>query len=174
MLCRRAVNAHLTVLTIELGGPTAAILVLHQPDIRVTIVDRDVKRIQAWKGRYLPIHDPGLEDVVRMARDGGVGELSNGQAQAGALDGVPMPCKRALVGACQPNLFFSTPCAQAIAQADMCLVSVNTTKKLRGTRAGQATDMTAFEAVCRDVATYAKAGAILLRRARYPAKLDSC
>ncbi|EMC97071.1 hypothetical protein BAUCODRAFT_68459 [Baudoinia panamericana UAMH 10762] len=134
------------------GGPTAAVLALHNPHVRVVVVDRDQKRIDAWKGRHLPIHEPGLGDVVRAARDG------TSDIEAGTE------------AARQPNLFFSTACIETIKEADICLISVNTPTKLRGVGAGRATDMAAFEGACRDVAMYAKPGCILVEKSTVPCK----
>jgi UDPglucose 6-dehydrogenase len=55
----------------QLGGPTCAVIALKCPDITVTIVDLNQARIDAWNSPNfrLPIYEPGLEDVVRQARD---------------------------------------------------------------------------------------------------------
>ena len=133
------------------GGPTAAVIALHNPHVRVTVVDRDERRINAWKGRHLPIHEPGLVDLVRLARDGGRSSKND-------------PAVRL------PNLFFSTACTETIAQADMVLISVNTNTKRRGVGAGRATDMTALEGAARDVAIHAKAGTIVVEKSTVPVK----
>lgn len=162
--------ARLTI--IRAGGPTAAVIALHNPQVRVTVVDRDQKRINAWKGRHLPIHEPGLEDVVRLARDGSSASrrASGGQAQAGVEDVASAATGSENELARRPNLFFSTACVETIAQADMCLISVNTPTKMRGVGAGRATDMAAFEGACRDVAIHAKAGTILVEKSTVPCK----
>ncbi|QIW99473.1 hypothetical protein AMS68_004991 [Peltaster fructicola] len=138
------------------GGPTAAVIALHNPHIRVTVVDRDQSRINAWKGKHLPIHEPGLTDVVRAARDG----QKEGRRQG---DDTVLPAR-------QPNLFFSTDCTKTIAEADMILISVNTPTKIRGQGAGRATDMTAFEGAVRDVALHARSGCILVEKSTVPCK----
>lgn len=125
----------------------------HNPHVRVTVVDRDQKRIDAWKSKHLPIHEPGLSDVVRAARDGQHVSSRNGSN-----------------GARSPNLFFSTACIESIAEADMVLISVNTPTKQRGQGAGRATDMTAFEGAVRDVAAHAKNGCILVEKSTVPCK----
>ena len=38
------------------------------PDIRVTVVDLNQSRIDAWNSDTLPIYEPGLDDVVKSAR----------------------------------------------------------------------------------------------------------
>ncbi|TKA79984.1 hypothetical protein B0A55_02092 [Friedmanniomyces simplex] len=142
------------------GGPTAAVIALHNPHIRVVVVDRDQGRIDAWKSRHLPIHEPGLEDVVRIARDGAAEVRRRGDSATG----------EAIDAARQPNLFFSTACIATIKEADMCLISVNTPTKTRGVGAGRATDMAALEGACRDIAMHAKAGCILVEKSTVPCK----
>ena len=53
------------------GGPTCAVVALKCPHIQVTIVDLNQARIDAWNSPdfKLPIYEPGLEDVVKQARD---------------------------------------------------------------------------------------------------------
>ena len=142
-------------------------IALHNPDVRVVVVDRDQKRIDAWKGRHLPIHEPGLVDVVRIARDGGA------ECRRRSGDGVestPISTSDVVQPARQPNLFFSTACIETIKEADMCLISVNTPTKIRGVGAGRATDMAAFEGACRDVAMHARSGCILVEKSTVPCK----
>lgn len=154
------------------GGPTAAVMALHNPNVRVTVIDRDETRINAWKGRHLPIHEPGLAGVVRLARDGARERRqgASGQAAPGATKGSQVPTVGSSHATRQPNLFFSTACAETIADADMILVSVNTPTKLRGVGAGRATDMTAVEGAVRDVAIHARPGTILVEKSTVPCK----
>ncbi|KAK3701835.1 hypothetical protein LTR37_015257 [Vermiconidia calcicola] len=152
------------------GGPTAAIIALHNPNVKVTVIDRDERRIKSWKGRHLPIHEPGLERIVRLARDGtsdSLGTMSEQhrdfpteQAQAGS-DRNPSS---------RPNLFFSTACAETIANSDMILLAVNTPTKMHGVGAGRATDMAAIEGAVRDIALHAKPGTILVEKSTVPCK----
>ena len=154
------------------GGPTAAVIALHNPNVRVTVVDRDEQRIEAWKGRHLPIHEPGLVEVVRLARDGAskryVGDV--GQAEAGAESGASIVKKRGVQPARQPNLFFSKACTETISDADMVLISVNTPTKKRGLGARRATDMAALEGAVRDIAVHARPGTILVEKSTVPCK----
>ena len=48
------------------GGPTMAVIALKCPDIKVTVVDINIQRIEAWNGplENLPINEPGLVEVV--------------------------------------------------------------------------------------------------------------
>ena len=50
------------------GGPTMAVIAAKCPDYKVTVVDVNAERIQAWNTDYLPIFEPGLLEVVREAR----------------------------------------------------------------------------------------------------------
>jgi UDPglucose 6-dehydrogenase len=50
------------------GGPTMAMIAAKCPDIRVTVVDVNATRIASWNSDDLPIYEPGLDAVVRVAR----------------------------------------------------------------------------------------------------------
>lgn len=51
------------------GGPTMAVIAKNCPQHRVVVVDINEARIKAWQSDDLPIYEPGLEEVVRCARD---------------------------------------------------------------------------------------------------------
>jgi UDPglucose 6-dehydrogenase len=51
------------------GGPTCAVIALKRPDIRVTIVDINQSRIDAWNSDDLPIYEPGLKEIVLKTRN---------------------------------------------------------------------------------------------------------
>ncbi len=51
------------------GGPTMAVIAAKCPQYKVTVVDINEKRIDAWKSDELPIYEPGLLDIVKQARD---------------------------------------------------------------------------------------------------------
>ncbi|MBN2346015.1 MAG: nucleotide sugar dehydrogenase [Candidatus Aminicenantes bacterium] len=50
------------------GGPTMAVIAAQCPEYKVTVVDVNAERIQAWNGDHLPIFEAGLLEVVRQAR----------------------------------------------------------------------------------------------------------
>jgi len=50
------------------GGPTMAVIAKHCPEHRVVVVDINAAKIAAWNSDRLPIYEPGLEEVVRLAR----------------------------------------------------------------------------------------------------------
>ncbi|TAQ83470.1 hypothetical protein B7494_g8206 [Chlorociboria aeruginascens] len=167
------------------GGPTAAVMAFQNPHLNVTVVDRDPVRIQQWKTKHLPIYEPGLPEILRIARDGskpftflnepvpsdsidGMSSASSStsecESQCGAhRDDISVPAR-------QPNLFFSTEISKTIREADIILIAVNTPTKARGIGAGRATDVTALEAVTREVAIHAKPGAIVVEKSTVPCR----
>ena len=50
------------------GGPTMAVIADKNPDVIVTVVDINAKRIDAWNSDNLPIYEPGLDEVVKRRR----------------------------------------------------------------------------------------------------------
>lgn len=69
-----------------------------------------------------------------------------------------------------PNLFFSTNVSKCIRDSDIVIIAVNTPTKMRGSGAGSATDMTAFEAVAADVVQHARNGSIIVEKSTVPCK----
>lgn len=53
---------------IFLGGPTCAVIARKAPHIKVTIVDLNQERIDAWNSSRLPIYEPGLDEIVKDSR----------------------------------------------------------------------------------------------------------
>lgn len=125
-------------------------------------MDRDTTRIRRWNSRHPPIYEPGLHDIVRVARDGGRKTNFTSDPESGNGE-TSVPSRPA-------NLFFTTDVATSIAEADIVLVAVNTPTKERGVGAGSATDMTAFEAVTGVVAQYAREGAIIVEKSTVPCR----
>jgi UDPglucose 6-dehydrogenase len=152
----------------------------------VTIVDRDAKRIRRWNSKHLPIYEPGLGDIVRIARDGSrecsfINEptKSDSSDTISDMSATTSECEsqceehhrgNTIVAARQPNLFFSTDIAKCIGEADVILIAVNTPTKSRGAGAGSATDMTAFEAVTGVVAQHARPNAIIVEKSTVPCR----
>jgi len=50
------------------GGPTMAVIAKHCPQHKITVVDINPERIKAWNSDQLPIYEPGLKEVVEIAR----------------------------------------------------------------------------------------------------------
>lgn len=51
------------------GGPTMAMIAQKCPNIKVSVVDLNAERIQAWNSDALPVYEPGLLEIVKEARD---------------------------------------------------------------------------------------------------------
>ncbi|XP_010004414.1 PREDICTED: UDP-glucose 6-dehydrogenase isoform X2 [Chaetura pelagica] len=50
------------------GGPTCSVIAQMCPNIKVTVVDVNEARINAWNSDTLPIYEPGLKEVVESCR----------------------------------------------------------------------------------------------------------
>ena len=123
------------------GGPTMAVISDNCPDIKVTLVDIDVNKINSWNDQdldKLPIFEPGLKEVV--ARNRG------------------------------KNLFFSVDIKHSIEEADMIFISVNTPTKIKGLGAGYASDLKWVESSARQVAKYAKGHTVIVEKSTVPVK----
>lgn len=124
--------------------------------MKVNVLDRDTSRIASWKSAHLPIHEPGLDAVVRIARDGG--RIRSGTTSTTVNEAALR----------QGNLHFSTDSANCIGEADVIFLSVNTPTKYSGRGAGSASDLSALEGATRDIAQFAKNGAIIVEKSTVP------
>lgn len=123
------------------GGPTMSVLAQKNPHIKVTVVDLNIERIEAWNNpdlNLLPIFEPGLAEVVREARG--------------------------------MNLFFSTDVDQAIHEADMIFISVNTPTKTYGKGKGMAADLKYVELCARQIAKVATSDKIVIEKSTLPVR----
>ena len=50
------------------GGPTMAVIAMKCPQYKVSVVDVNQERVNAWKTDDLPFYEPGLLEVVQAAR----------------------------------------------------------------------------------------------------------
>lgn len=50
------------------GGPSMVMIAHKCPDCRVTVVDINHQRIDAWNSADLPVYEPGLEELVKKTR----------------------------------------------------------------------------------------------------------
>ena len=123
------------------GGPTMAVIAQKCPHIRVTVVDLNQDRIDAWNNEdlsELPIYEPGLDKVVQEARG--------------------------------RNLFFSTEVDKAIDEAEMIFISVNTPTKTYGVGKGMAADLKYIELCARQIAKVAKTDKIVVEKSTLPVR----
>lgn len=51
------------------GGPTMAIIAKFCPNIKVTVVDTDQEKINAWNTNNLPVYEPGLLEIIQKTRN---------------------------------------------------------------------------------------------------------
>ena len=123
------------------GGPTMSVIALKNPEIKITVVDLNEKRINSWNEsdlNKLPIYEPGLDDVIRKARG--------------------------------KNLFFSTNIESAIDKADMIFISVNTPTKTYGEGKGKAADLKYIELCARQIAKVSKSDKIIVEKSTLPVR----
>ena len=126
------------------GGPTMAVIAQKCPHIKVTVVDVNENRINAWNSvneDELPIYEPGLAQVVKEARG--------------------------------RNLFFSTDVEKAIDEAEMIFISVNTPTKTYGAGKGMAADLKYIELCARQIAKVAKSDKIVVEKSTLPVRTAS-
>ena len=115
------------------GGPTMAIIAAKCPHIKVTVVDMNEARIAAWND----------VDVTKIPI-----------YEPGLSDIVAEARGR--------NLFFSTQVDQAIQEADMIFISVNTPTKTYGLGKGMAADLKNIELCARQIASVATSDKIVV------------
>ena len=123
------------------GGPTMSVIAQKNPDIKVTVVDINEDRINAWNSEdlsSLPIYEPGLDKVIRDARG--------------------------------RNLFFSTDVGKAISDSEMIFISVNTPTKTYGSGKGMAADLKYVELCARQIGQVAKTDKIIVEKSTLPVK----
>jgi UDPglucose 6-dehydrogenase len=123
------------------GGPTMAVIALKCPHIKVTVVDINQQRIDAWNHTdldQLPIYEPGLKEVVAAARG--------------------------------RNLFFSTEVDKAIDEAQMIFMAVNTPTKTYGEGKGFAADLTFVEKCARQIAAVSSTDKIVIEKSTLPVR----
>ncbi|KAL8738219.1 MAG: hypothetical protein Q9181_000945 [Wetmoreana brouardii] len=144
------------------GGPTSAVIAL-KSNVEVTVVDVNTERIAAWQSDTLPIYEPGLYEVVHAVRDGSLpGQQHSGHDFRGEY-GNSCPAQRA-------SLFFSTDVDQAIVDADLIFVCVNTPTKTHGIGKGSAADLDFVEAATRNIARVATEDKIVVEKSTVPCK----
>ena len=123
------------------GGPTMAVIAQKNPNIKVIVVDINQARIDAWNNEdlsQLPIYEPGLDTVVKEARN--------------------------------RNLFFSTNVEDAIKEAEMIFIAVNTPTKYFGAGKGMASDLQYVELCARQIAKVATSDKIIVEKSTLPVK----
>lgn len=126
------------------GGPTMTVIAQKCPDIQVTVVDVNEARIKAWNDS-----DLSKLPVYEPGLDKIVAETRN------------------------RNLFFSTNVDQAIDEADMIFISVNTPTKTYGIGKGKAADLKFIELCARQIARVATTDKIVVEKSTLPVRTAS-
>lgn len=122
------------------GGPTMAVIALKCPNIKVTVVDVNFKKISAWNGPLsnLPVYEPGLKEVIEKTRN--------------------------------INLFFSNEVDKAINESEMIFIAVNTPTKTEGEGAGKAADLKYIEQCAENIAKVATDDKIVVEKSTLPVR----
>jgi UDPglucose 6-dehydrogenase len=123
------------------GGPTMAVIAKQCPEITVNIVDINPQRISAWNDADL--------DKLPVYEPG----LAEVVAEARGR-----------------NLFFSTDVEQAIRDAQMIFISVNTPTKTYGRGKGMAADLKFVELCARQIAEIATDDKIVVEKSTLPVR----
>ena len=123
------------------GGPTMAVIADKCSDIRVTVVDMNLKRINSWNDENLdqiPIFEPGLKEIIQRTRN--------------------------------KNLFFTENMEDSIKNADIIFISVNTPIKKTGLGAGFASDLKWVEKCSRQIGEMATGHTIVVEKSTLPVR----
>lgn len=123
------------------GGPTMSVIAQKNPDIQVTVVDLNAERIDLWNSS-----DLSLLPVYEPGLDAVIAETRG------------------------RNLFFSTAVEQAIDEAEMIFISVNTPTKTYGKGKGQAADLKYIELCARQIARIATTDKIVVEKSTLPVR----
>ena len=118
-----------------------AVIAQKCPNIKVTVVDVNPKRIASWNSNILdelPIYEPGLKEIVSETRG--------------------------------KNLFFSTDVEDAIKKSQMIFISVNTPTKTYGKGKGMAADLKYVEICARQIAEVANEEKIIVEKSTLPVR----
>ena len=122
------------------GGPTMAVIALKCPDIHIDVVDINEDKINAWNG-----------DLNKLpVYEPGLAEIIS------KVRGV--------------NLFFSTEINQAIEEAQMIFMAVNTPTKTSGEGKGYAADLTFIENSAKQIAKASKSDKIVIEKSTLPVR----
>lgn len=126
------------------GGPTMAVIAKQCPNIKVTIVDINEARIAAWNSEDF--------DNLPVFEPGLANIVKETRGK---------------------NLFFSTEIDQAIDEAEMIFISVNTPTKTYGKGKGMAADLKYIELCARQIARVSKQNKIVVEKSTLPVRTAS-
>ncbi len=125
------------------GSPTMAVIALKCPHIEITVVDVNTNKIQEWNSDSYDL--PVYEPGLEEI----IRQVRN------------------------KNLFFSTDIPQAIRDADVIFISVNTPTKDYGIGKGKAADLKYIELCARQIAEVAQSPKIIVEKSTLPVRTAS-
>lgn len=126
------------------GGPTMAVIALKNPGIKVNVVDINEEKIRLWNSENL--------DELPVYEPGLAEIVKKVRGK---------------------NLFFSTNVENAIDEAEMIFISVNTPTKTYGIGKGMAADLKYVELCARQIAEVAKDDKIVVEKSTLPVRTAS-
>ena len=138
-------------------------MIAYKSDVEVTVVDINSDRISAWKSKSLPIYEPGLDEIVQAARARVITSQDHDSHGLNAEFDYTTLDRRA-------KLVFSTDVDQAIVDADLIFVCVNTPTKAHGIGKGSAADLDFVEAATRNIARVATQDKIVVEKSTVPCR----
>lgn len=118
------------------------------PDVLVTVVDKDQRRIDAWNSDSLPMYEPGLEDILSSIRRRPAQDDTSRESTS--------------------NLRFSTEIEQAISDADIIVLCIDTPTKTFGIGKGAAPDLSNIQAAVRTIARVSTSDKIVVEKSTVP------
>lgn len=124
-----------------MGGPFGAMIAYQCPDVQVTVVDTNARRIEAWNSGYPPMYEPGLEEILASIEQR-TGDWS--------------------------NLRFSTDVEQAINDAEIIVLCIDTPTKTFGIGRDAAPDLSNLQAAARTIAQVASTDKIVVEKSTVP------
>ena len=123
------------------GGPTMAVIAHECPDIKIFVVDKNTEKIKAWNSSNLR-NLPVFEPGLSK-----IIETTRNK-----------------------NLFFSNDFENAILEAEMIFVAVNTPTKKSGKGKGYAADLTNIEECAKLIAQFSKTDKIIVEKSTLPVR----
>ena len=123
------------------GTPTMAVIALKSPNLKVTVVDSNKSRIDAWNSLNssdFPVKEPGLDDIVKEVRN--------------------------------KNLFFSSDIDKNIDESEMIFLAVNTPTKKEGEGKGFAADLTNIDECAKQIARVSSSNKIIVEKSTLPVR----
>jgi UDPglucose 6-dehydrogenase len=122
--------------------------------VDVVVVDSSESQICAWNSGNIPIYEPRLEDILLAV------------IRPGSSDGDTGGEKKARKGSNSSagNLVFSTNIEQAVQNAQIIFVCVNTPTKTSGAGSGFATDLRSVKAAVSRIVDLSKTSKIIVEK----------